>query len=34
MKNNETNIFNIDEKSMQDAIGLMTYLAIKNLNAD
>ncbi len=32
--NLHTSNFDIDEKSMQDAIGLMTYLAIKNLNAD
>lgn len=32
--NLHTSNFDIDENSMQDAIGLMTYLAIKNLNAD
>jgi amidohydrolase len=32
--NLHTSNFDIDENSMQDAIGLMTYLAIKNLNLD
>jgi amidohydrolase len=32
--NLHTSNFDIDENSMQDAIGLMTYLAIENLNLD
>ena len=32
--NLHTSNFDIDENSMKDAIGLMTYLAIKNLNLD
>jgi metal-dependent amidase/aminoacylase/carboxypeptidase family protein len=32
--NLHTSNFDVDENSMQDAIGLMTYLAIKNLNLD
>ena len=30
--NLHTSNFDVDERSMQDAIGLMTYLSIKNLN--
>jgi amidohydrolase len=32
--NLHTSNFDVDENSMQEAIGLMTYLAIKNLNLD
>lgn len=32
--NLHTSNFDVDERSMQDAIGLMTYLSIKNLNLD